>query len=94
MTSQICPPWCTIHDDPAWTGAHHGDPIDIAAVIEHDGIAEPVAVVPTRTETDAGRWIEAQAEETRLLSVRLDLSSATRLARAIDIVTGSAVCTS
>lgn len=91
MTSQPCPPWCTIHADPSWTGAHHGDPIDIPAVIEHDGIPTPIALVLTRTANESGEWLTIQAEETALLDVRLDLSTAARLARAIDSTTGSAM---
>lgn len=89
--TQPCPAFCTIHTDPAWTGAHHSDPIEVAAVIEHDGIPTPAALVLTRTSTASGEWVQLQAEETALLDLRLDLSSAARLARAIDVTTGCAV---
>lgn len=92
MTStQPCPTWCTIHDDPAWSGPHHGDPIDIAAVIEHEGTAMPASLVLTRTANFSGEWIQLQAEDTALLDLRLDLSTATRLTYAIDLATKYAV---
>lgn len=91
MSSTTCPTFCTVHSDPAWTGPHHSDPLDIAAVIEHDGIPMPVSLVLTHTATDSGEWMQVQAEETDLLDLRLDLSSAARLARAINLAAGSAM---
>lgn len=91
MTSTSCPAWCTIHDDPDWTGDHYGDPLDIAAVIEHDGIPTPVALTVARTASASRQWIAIQAEETRLLDLRVDPSAAARLARAINVATGSVV---
>lgn len=91
MTSKPCPSWCSTHDDLNWTGDHYGEAIDIAAVIEHDGIPTPVSLVLTRTATDSGEWITIQAEETALLDLRLDLSTATRLTYAIDLATKYAV---
>lgn len=89
-TSPPCPAWCTIHRDPWWTGAHYGDPVEFGAVLEIDGVAQPVTLTTVRTRSTSGDWIEVSTEELRDLHIRIDLSGAVRLAEAMHAVTGSA----
>lgn len=89
-TSPNCPAWCTIHRDPWWTGAHYSDPLELGAVLDIGGVAQPVTLTTVRTKSPSGEWIEITTEELRDLHVRIDLSGALRLAEAMHAVTGDA----
>ncbi len=88
-TSPNCPAWCTIHRDPWWTGAHYSDPLELGAVLDIQGVSQPVTLTAVRTKSASGEWIEVTTEELRHLHMRIDLSGALRLAEALLAVTGS-----
>ncbi|MCM3501523.1 hypothetical protein M3667_06460 [Microbacterium sp. P26] len=88
-TRPNCPTWCTIHQDPWWTGAHYGDPLELGAVLDIGGVAQPATLTAVRTKTSSGEWIEVSTEELRHLHIRIDLSGALRLAEALHAVAGS-----